>query len=145
MSKEFKEWFKVSELAVLLGLSKVSIYNKIKQVDDAALQPLRKVDKGVTYYHFKILDFLQPKEEQPEQQTETDNKYVDDYIRSLQDQVDHLKEQIAVKDEQIATRDKQMEYMQVLLKDKKEVQLLDVPKEEKVSIREKIVGLFRKR
>lgn len=142
MSKEFKEWFKVSELASLLDLSKVSIYNRIKQVDEADLQPLKKIEKGVTYYHFKILDILQPKEEHPEPEAAPDNKYVDDYIRSLQEQVEHLKEQISVKDEQIATRDRQMENMQVLLKDKQEVQLLDEPKEEKVGLIKKIIGLF---
>lgn len=145
MSKEFKEWFKVSELAILLDLSKVSIYNKIKLVDDATLQPLRKVEKGITYYHFKILDILQPKEEHEEPKQEMDNKYIDDYVRSLQEQVEHLKEQIAVKDEQIATRDRQMENMQVLLKDKQEVQLLDVPKEENVGWFKKRFGQLQKR
>lgn len=119
MSKNIKTWFKVSELAKILGLSKVSIYNRLKQINSETLQPLQKVDNGIQYYDIKILNLLQPKEQeqvgheepQGDQGKDDQNNYIKDYIKSLQEQIDFLKEQLQ-------TKDRLLENMQVLLKDR---------------------------
>jgi transcriptional regulator with XRE-family HTH domain len=135
MSKEFTEWLKVSEIANLLGLSRVTIYKKLKQVNSEDLQSLQQVNNGITYYNVKILDILQPKEpsEEPIKEEEehhkdaTQSNYTNEYITSLLLQIDFLKEQLDVKDEQLTTKDRLLENMQVLLKDKQQpdIKLLD--------------------
>lgn len=93
MGKEVKRWFKVSELSKLIGLSRVSVYKRLKQINIETLQSLQKVDKGIQYYDIKILDLLQSQEQaatsQEEPHEENDQKqgnYIDDYIKSLQEQ-----------------------------------------------------------
>lgn len=119
MGKNIKTWFKVSELAKILGLSKVSVYNRLKQINSETLQPLQKVDNGIQYYDIKILNLLQPKEQEQvshkeplgDQEKDDQNNYIKDYINSLQEQIAFLKEQLQ-------TKDRLLENMQVLLKDK---------------------------
>ena len=119
MGKNIKTWFKVSELAKILGLSKVSVYNRLKQINSETLQPLQKVDNGIQYYDIKILNLLQPKEqeqvshEEPlgDEKKDNQNNYINDYINSLQEQIAFLKEQLQ-------TKDRLLENMQVLLRDR---------------------------
>jgi hypothetical protein len=135
MSKEFTEWLKVSEIANLMGLSRVSVYNRVKLINSKTLQPLQKVDKGITYYNIKVLDLLQPKEqnEQEKEQPKSRGNHTEDYINSLLDQIEFLKEQLT-------TKDRLLENMQILLKDKQpEVKLL----EEEKPIEEK-KGFFKR-
>lgn len=142
MSKEIKEWFKVSEIANLMGLSRVSVYNRVKLIDSKTLQPLQKVDRNITYYNIKILDLLQPKEqnEQEKEQPKSQGNHTEDYINSLLDQITFFKQQIEAKDKHITELIKLNENNQVLLKDKQpEVKLL----EERNPIEEK-KGFFKR-
>ena len=138
MSKEYKEelkeWFKVSKMADLMGCSVVTVHNRLKKVDNGLLIPLRKIEKGVTYYNIKIFDILQPKEEQPPEmhQEAAQGNYIDDYIKSLNEQIEHLKSQIEAKDEQLTTKDRLLENMQVLLKNRQQdIKLLEPETQEK--------------
>lgn len=118
MSNESKEWFKVIEIADLLGLSKVSIYNKIKTLDNDVLQPLQRKEKGITYYSYKIIDMIR---DNPvittKEETATDiisDKYIDIYISELKEEIKFLKEQIHNKDDLISKHIKLVENEQIL-------------------------------
>ena len=118
MSNESKEWFKVIEIADLLGLSKVSIYNKIKTLDNDVLQPLQRKEKGITYYNYKIIDMIRDNpinttKEEAAADT-TSNKYIDIYISELKDEIEFLKEQIRNKDDLILRQVKLVENDQIL-------------------------------
>lgn len=118
MSNESKEWFKVIEIADLLGLSKVSIYNKIKTLDNDVLQPLQRKEKGITYYNYKIIDMIRDNpvittKEEAAADTASD-KYIDIYISELKDEIEFLKEQIRNKDDFILRQVKLIENDQIL-------------------------------
>lgn len=136
MSKECKEWFKVIEIADLLGFSKVSVYNKIKTLNSDILQGLQRRDKGIIYYHSKAVDIIKAafnqdnditvdidQEEQQEQheQHETVN-YKDLYISRLENEIEYLRGQL---DNHV----KLLENEQVL---RREVALLDEARSKEV-------------
>lgn len=130
----------VSELSDLIGLSKVSIYNKLKLKE---LEPYVLKSKGVTYITddgvnlIKQLfnlneDTLNPLNEEDnrigEETNETiENKEIEeikgqlkelsiDYINSLKEENETLKNQLREKDKQIEELHKLVENNQVLLK-----------------------------
>lgn len=127
MSKECKdkEWYRVIEIADLLSLSKVSIYNKIKTIESETLQPLQRKEKGITYYHAKLIDILR---DTSSQQTNTqedisqeeaaadivNDNYADLYISELKSEIEFLKEQIRNKDGLLEKHVKLIENEQVL-------------------------------
>lgn len=103
MSKEFKEWFKVIEIADMLGFSKVTVYSKIKAINSETLQPLQKKEKGITYYNFKIIDLLRadhqdtPKVKNIQEEIAADyieGNYKELYISQLKSENDFLRDQI---------------------------------------------------
>ncbi len=119
--KVSKEWFKVIEIADLLRLSKVSIYNKIKTLDNDVLQPLQRKEKGITYYNYKIIDMIRDNpinttKEETAADT-TSDKYIDIYISELKDEINFLKEQIRNKDDLILRQVKLVENDQILRRD----------------------------
>lgn len=135
MSKEFKEWFKVIEIADMLGLSKVTIYNKIKTLNSDTLQALQKKDKGITYYNYQIIDMIRETSGQ-QQENYVDmppdevaaaiasDKYLDLYISELKGEIDYLKEQIITKDELINKQLKLVENEQVLRREERQAAAL---------------------
>ena len=141
MSKENKEWFKVIEIADMLGFSKVTIYNKIKEIKEETLQPLRKKEKGITYYNYKLIDilrnenlsddsFVDIKSEEMVQDEMTatviNDKYIDLYISELKSEIEFLKNQILIKDELIIKQLKLIENEQILRReDQKGISLLE--------------------
>lgn len=135
MGKEVKEWFKVIEIAEMVGLSKVSIYNKIKTIDESILQSLWKKEKGVIYYNIKAVDIIVdafnqndyvPSENQDEIENIEDNKYREKYISELENEIKFLKEQIKVKDDLIVNHVKLIENEQVLRReDQQAITLLE--------------------
>lgn|GEM_PF-3966499 len=101
VSNESKEWFKVIEIADLLRLSKVIIYNKIKTLDNDVLQPLQSKEKGIAFYNYKIIDMIRDNpintiKEEVAADT-TSDKYIDIYISELKEEIRFLKEQIRAK------------------------------------------------
>ncbi len=139
LGKEVKEWFKVSEMAKMMGLSKVSVYNKIKTIDANILQSLWKKEKGITYYNKKAFDIIRndfnqnnyaPSEDQDETERIEDNRnyneYREKYISELENEIKYLKEQIAIKDDLIVEHVKLIENEQVLRKqDQQAITLLE--------------------
>lgn len=134
-NKEIKEWLKVIEIADMIGVSKVSVYNKIKTLNSDILQGLQKKEKGITYFHLKavniISELFNPDNTQPvddEISTEEDipdNEYVGLYISELKGELKSLKEQMQTKDIQISEANERLkqahkliENNQILLKDK---------------------------
>ena len=93
MSEEIKEWFKVIEIAEMLNLSKVSVYNKIKTINSNTLQGLQKKEKGITYFHVKAVNIIKAEfnqEQDTNAETETiteDYNIKDDFINTLKDQL----------------------------------------------------------
>lgn len=124
MSKEIKEWFKVTEIADTLGFSKVTVYNKIKGFKEETLQPLRKTLKGITYYNYKIIDLLKDKiqpegidqEETATEEIENHNKkgYEDEYIQDLKADINFLRQQVQELNNRLATEQELTKNMQVL-------------------------------
>lgn len=143
LGKEVKEWFKVSEIAKVVGVSKVSIYNKIKTIDADILQSLWKREKGIIYYNIKAVDIIinafnqneyVPSESQEQNEDETeeiennknDNEYREKYISELENEIKYLKDQIAIKDDLIVKHVKLIENEQVLRKqDQQAITLLE--------------------
>lgn len=140
MSTEFKEWLKVVEIAEILGLSKVSVYNRVKALNQDTLHSLLKIEKGVKYYDRKILELLEPdKFKEFKANTEDSLKY-DEIATDLEslnlkgDYINTLKEQLKIKDSQLEEKDKQInelhrlvENSQILLKQSQEMQLKEDP------------------
>lgn len=130
LEKEVKEWFKVSEIANVVGVSKVSIYNKIKTIDADILQSLWKREKGITYYNIKAVDIIinafnqneyvppEPdvQNEEEIQDNQDHNEYREKYILELENEIKYLKDQIVVKDDLIDKHIKLIENEQVLRK-----------------------------
>ena len=99
VSEEIKDWFKVIEIAEMLNLSKVSVYNKIKTINSDILQGLQRKEKGITYFHVKAVNIIKAEFNQ-EQDTNTetattteDYNIKDDFINTLKNQ---LKDQSAI-------------------------------------------------
>jgi hypothetical protein len=130
VSKEFKEWFKVIEIADLLGLSKVSVYNKLKTLNSETLQSLQRKEKGITYYNYKIIDILRDKRDKDNPPEDTvqeaavtqevnylkGSNYKDDYIQSLNDDVTFLREQVKSLNDRLAAEQELHRNTQVLFK-----------------------------
>lgn len=138
---------KVSDVSKLTGLSKVSIYNKLKLKE---LKPYIVKNKGVTYVteggvnlikdNIRLKDNITPYELNNKEIEESNNKneeiqafkeqlkgLSDDYLNSLKGEIASLKELIVEKDSQISELHKLIENSQVLLKkeqQKKDSQLL---------------------
>lgn len=139
LGKEVKEWFKVSEIAKVVGVSKVSVYNKIKTIDANILQSLWKREKGIIYYNIKAVDIIinafnqneyVPSENQEEteniEDNKNDNEYREKYISELENEIKYLKEQITIKDDLIINHVKLIENEQVLRKqDQQAITLLE--------------------
>lgn len=139
MGKEVKEWFKVSEIAKTVGVSKVSVYNKIKTINADILQSLWKREKGIIYYNIKAVDIIinafnqneyVPSENQNENESIedniNDNEYREKYISELESEIKYLKEQIVIKDDLIINHVKLIENEQVLRKqDQQAITLLE--------------------
>ncbi|MBU3182887.1 hypothetical protein [Clostridium psychrophilum] len=121
MSKDSKQWLKVIEIASLIGLSKVTVYKKLKAIDSKVLRPLLKIEQGIQYYDIKILDLLQP-----EQHCDSvnDNTYNLHSINStsipLNDYVAMDSENINLKTDYISTLKDQL--------NKKDIQIQDLNK-----------------
>ncbi len=105
MNKENKEWFKVIEIADLLGFSKVTVYTKIKGLNSDVVQTLQKKEKGITYYNYEIIDMLReintqqntPPVDIAQEEIASDtinDKYMDLYIEELKSEIEFLKEQV---------------------------------------------------
>ena len=137
----------VAELSVLTGLSKVSIYNKIKLKE---IEQYVVKNKGITYVSDEgialIKEGLNLKEDtlnnslksnKDEIAVSIDNKEIEefkvelkelnkDYLNSLKSENELLKKQLEEKDKQIAELHKLIENSQILLKEeqkKREQQL----------------------
>lgn len=129
MSKEFKEWFKVIEIADLLGLSKVSVYNKLKTLNSKTLQSLQRKEKGVMYYNYKIIDMLKDNsslssppvdgvQETAAEQADTSKglDYQGEYIKSLKDDIVFLRSQVKNLSDRLAAEQELHRNTQVLFK-----------------------------
>jgi hypothetical protein len=135
VSKEFKEWFKVIEIADMLGLSKVTIYNKIKTLNSDTLQSLQKKEKGITYYNYKIVDMIREIDGQQQEENAdippdeiaaaiASDKYLDLYISELKGEIDYLRDQIKNKDDLINKQLKIVENEQVLRREERQTAAL---------------------
>lgn len=113
-NKENKEWFKVIEIADMIDVSKVSVYNKIKTLNSDVLQGLQKKEKGITYFHLKAVGIIKElfnpdstqtsdidQDEISAEENISDNEFVGLYISELKGEVESLKDQMQTKDIQI--------------------------------------------
>lgn len=119
MGKEVKEWFKVIEIAEILGFSKVSVYNKIKAINSDTLQGLQKKEKGITYYNQKAVDIIRDSFKQNDYEVAeiiedekgsigeriSDYKYLEKYILKLESDIEYYKEELRKNKEDIKEKD----------------------------------------
>lgn len=156
--------FKVVEIAEKLGVSKVSVYNKIKQYNKELKPHLSKL-KGVTYIDkqgFKIIKesfnlFNQAKTKDTGENHEATDKVNDtnslnsilkvknEQLKGLKDHIQYLENQIQVKDDLIKDQNKQLENFQVLLlNEQKRNKLLEGKIEESQTEKEMAVATEEK-
>lgn len=143
MNNESKEWFKVIEIAGLLGLSKVSVYNRIKTLGDDVSQPLQRKEKNITYYNYKIIDMIRDNPVMTAKEEATtdiiSDKYIDIYISELKEEIKFLKEQIHNKDDLISKHIKLVENEQILRgEQQKAIQMLEESRTKEVDGKLKI-------
>ena len=129
-------YFKVAEMSEILGISKVSIYNRLKTLK-RDLKPFIQYEKNVLMLDNEGLEILKEsfglnkevKSDFKQQSENEDNTKVgqdlnmlksDTLFTVLNEQIEFLKKQIDVKDQQLIN-------MQILLKQEQEQKLL--PKE----------------
>lgn len=140
---------KVAEVAELLGVSKVSIYNKLKLYSKELKPHLSKL-KGVLHIDSEGLEIIRDSFNlQGEVKTEdlgpgrevthkignaeTLNeilKIKDERLKDLKEHIKHLEDQIQGKDNLISDQSRQLEQFQILLLNEKEkTKLLETEKE----------------
>lgn len=136
--------YDVEKISELTNLSKVTIYKKLK-LKEIKQYIVRKQGKSyVDEEGFKLIkQGLNPddklNEELNDRNIESDEtaftatdkedliKVKNDLIDSLNEQVLFLREQLGVKDIQLESKDKLLENMQILVKDSKRKQEVDIP------------------
>lgn len=171
MSKEIKQWFKVVEIADMVGYSKVSVYNKIKTFNSDILKDLQKKEKGITYFNLEAVEIIRAAfnqdnfsnvdidhEETAEDNT-PNNEYINLYITELQNEIEFLKGQIHTKDDLINKHVKLVENEQVLRREEQQaISLLEEARSREIDeklmtwrnehfskdIKENKKGLFKK-
>lgn len=154
--------YRVVEVAEELKVSKVTIYNKLKEYSKELKPHLNKL-KGITYINYEGLEIIRKSldlnEEVKKVKIDSSEEYndfndkVDNeenlkefkeltrmHLNDLKDQICMLQKELDIKNEQLERKDKLLENFQVLLKKEKEKTLL--LEEKKPSIWEKI---FKKR
>lgn len=153
--------YTVSEIAQEIGLSKVTIYNKINALQ-SQLKPYIKHKKGIQYIDDEGLLIIKKAcglevTDEPLNETAADKDHSpaasngvnqfenilktleslndnlnSDYIQSLKDQIEHLKGEISTKNEQLQAKDELLKNFQVMLQTEKQSrQLLEASREER--------------
>lgn len=116
--------YTIAEIAEVLNVSKVTVYNKLKQLEDKVNLDLT-VKEGVKYLNENGFNLIKESlKEKPILKKETqiiDMSIVlglkDENINLLKMQIDDLKSQLHEKDKQLEVKDRLIENMQFLLKD----------------------------
>lgn len=142
--------YKVIEVANSLGVSKVTIYNKINHlkqeikphvykkkgityVDDTGVELIRKalgVNQGVNHLEIEVnskevvSNENEDKSSVVKELTHKIDSLQDGYINSLTGQINHLKKELEIKNEQLNTKDELIRNFQILLKEDKDRILL---------------------
>jgi DNA-binding phage protein len=163
----------VSEIAQEMGLSKVTIYNKINALQND-LKPYIRHKKGIQYIDDEGLLILKKacglevagdilKEAAVSKAAEQDlseglkqfeiiNKSLEglketinsDYIQSLKDQVEHLKQELNIKNDQLQAKDELLKNFQVMLQTEKQSrQLLEASREEREKKMDEFISTWR--
>ncbi|MGO1469962.1 MAG: hypothetical protein ACTHW2_08065 [Tissierella sp.] len=153
--------YRVVEVAELLKVSKVTIYNYLKEYSKELKPHLHKV-KSITHIDNTGIELLKeymtlkgdfkeintneikdninntPNTEYIELLNEF-KEFKQTYVKDLKEQIETLKGEIEVKNNQLENKDKLIENMQVLLKQQQEkTLLLEEQKEDKKSIFQRI-------
>lgn len=91
-----KEWLNISEIAQMIGISRVTMYSRLEKIDKKVLHSLQIKVKGKVLYNIKIIEILSDIKS-----INLEKNYKKDYIENLKDEISFLKAQIIARDEQI--------------------------------------------
>lgn len=122
----------IAEVAQKLGVSKVTIYNKLKVLKDKIKNNLTEIEniKYIDNQGFNLIkESLNLKEKLNQKELKNVDiniiiSFKDETINLLKLQIDDLKTQLNEKDNQIKTLNRLMENNQILLKDSQKTVLL---------------------
>lgn len=144
--------YRVSEIAELMGLSKVSVYNRINHNKDR-LKPYISKDKGVTYINDKgftvLKELFTDFTEEPDQEIEIPQEpkvsevetITREIIEMLKGELEMKNLQLQEKDKQIAELLKVTQAQQVLMKtdrEQEEPKMIEAPKKNFI---QKLLGM----
>lgn len=110
-----KKLLSVSEFAKLTGISRQSVYKKIKDPDNQLSTCVNRVDNKI---FIDITRFRQITDNQ------TDNQ-VDTKVDSKNELIEILKSELKEKNKQLSEKDKQIETLQRLLNQEQQLHLID--------------------
>lgn len=130
-------YYKVVEVAELLGVSKVTIYDKLKSLKKE-LRPFVKVTQNKTFIADEGVELIKSslkvnqvvskdEEELNNNLTVQENEYVLSLINQiefLRQQIDTKDDQLRSKDELLVARDELLKNFQILLKQEQDTRLL---------------------
>lgn len=114
-----KKLLSVSEFAKLTGISRQSVYKKIKDPDNQLSTCVNRVDNKI---FIDITRFRQITDNQVDNQT--DNQ-VDTKVDSKNELIEILKSELKEKNKQLSEKDKQIETLQRLLNQEQQLHLID--------------------
>jgi predicted DNA-binding protein YlxM (UPF0122 family) len=114
-----KKLLSVSEFAKLTGISRQSVYKKIKDPDNQLSTCVNQVDNQI---FIDIEAFKRISDNQNDNQTDnqTDNK-----VDSKNELIEILKKELEEKNKQLLEKDKQIETLQRLLDQEQQLHLID--------------------
>jgi GTPase involved in cell partitioning and DNA repair len=127
-------YYKVAEVAEMLKVSKVTIYEKLKTFKKE-LKPYLKLKGNATYIEVQGVDIIKSSLGLKEDLREVKSSLKVDlqevavcientYIESLKSEVNYLRQQLDTKDDQLKSKDDLLRNFQVLLKQEQDARLL---------------------
>jgi hypothetical protein len=128
MQQQKQKLYSVSQGADLLKISTVTMYKKIKNLEEELEGEVEKNKRG-TFLSQRAIDIIKNNiyidvdsvVEEPEQEKEKDTiEIYKESILDLKSEIESLREQLKAKDIQLERKDNQLENFQVLLKNEQE-------------------------
>lgn len=126
---------KIADVAKLLGISRATAYNRIRQLDRKYIHKIEGI-KHIDSKGFEILKSGEVVEEELDSFKNEVDSIKNDYIESLKNQIEQMSKELETKNRQLETKDELLKNFQVILKGEQDKVLLleNRMQEEKKSI-----------
>lgn len=164
MQQQKRKVYSVAQTADILKTSTVTVYKKLKTLEDELIGEVEKNKRG-TFLSERAVEIIKDNmyidlnSEDQEQEPEQEENIIEVYKESigrLENEIESLREQLKAKDTQLERKDNQLENFQVLLKkeqerttllleDKREREVATTVIEEKETQKRTIFNLFSKK